>query len=196
MSILTPCVVFQSVKPVTVQIDVTHRFNQLREASRHLRNTCCESGNWEAEDFFGQIDRLLLEVLVLYPLLREHPTLPQDLIQRRDLDRYFRIQPSSEYGIPVMIARDSSTHCGYWDHPIITLKPTEAEISFLEIFDWDQVGFREMKFFMGRIDASAYPEIIGHRVLIECIYSKIFALVEKPLPALTPIPAAPQTPSP
>jgi hypothetical protein len=78
-------------------------------------------------------------------------------------------------GIPVMISRDKDVKGNrYWDHPITRLETDDAVIAFLEYFDWDQFSLIDFRYYLGTIiSSSKYPDIVGHQVLVETIYTKV-----------------------
>ncbi len=56
---------------------------------------------------------------------------------------------------------------GYWDHPIQRVKSDETDIRLISLFDWDEIGFRDMRYLRVRIVASPHKELIGRDALIE-----------------------------
>jgi hypothetical protein len=72
-----------------------------------------------------------------------------------------------------MINRDIPSS-GYWDYPVSTIKPDEAELHLLRYFDFDIVGYREYRYFEVSVRASAtYPEIVGRSALIEVEHARV-----------------------
>jgi len=156
--------------------DVTSFFETYRECARHLRNTYFstrENHDWNIIEDFQEVARILFQRLVLCRLVVERfcdghfePELESMVKDNRII-----IVPSSPR-MPVMISRDLSG--GYWDYPIGYLEPDDAQIAFREYFDWDECGLIDFRYYLGVIlSSSKYPEVIGHRVLIETIYGKV-----------------------
>ena len=152
-------------------IDVTKTFETYREASRHLRNTFFstrESGDWDVIEDFDAVDKVLFDRLVLGRILPNGGTIEDVAIRMNK----FLIEPSG-VGLSAMISRDAPAS-GYWDHPVGTLLPGEAELAFREYFDWDKHGLIDLRYYrVTVISSSKYPEIQGHDALIETIHAKI-----------------------
>jgi hypothetical protein len=56
---------------------------------------------------------------------------------------------------------------GYWDHPVQKVKSEEADLWLISFLDWDEIGFRDMRYLRVRIVASPNKELIGRDALIE-----------------------------
>jgi hypothetical protein len=56
---------------------------------------------------------------------------------------------------------------GYWDHPIQQIKAEGTDIRLISFFDWDEIGFRDMRYFRVRIVTCPNKEIEGRDALIE-----------------------------
>ena len=148
-----------------MNINVTSYFETYREAARHLRNTYFstrDTESWDVVDDFRVVDRLLFERLVLFRI----PT-GNISVTHQDIQSFrFRIHPNGS-GIPIMISRTVGSS-GYWDHSITSLLPNDAEIAFLEYFDWDQHALIDFRYYRCTIiDSVRHPEIRGHHALIQ-----------------------------
>jgi len=152
-------------------IDATKTFETYREASRHLRNTFFstrDSGDWDIIEDFDAVDKVLFDRLVLWRILPDGAVIDESAIQMNK----FLIEPSGA-GMSAMISRDAPAS-GYWDHPVDTLLPGDAELAFREYFDWDQHGLIDLRYYrVTVIGSTKYPEILGHDALIETIHTKI-----------------------
>ena len=72
-----------------------------------------------------------------------------------------------------MINRDVP-RSGYWDHPVSRVQPSEVELHLLRFFDFEQLGYRDYRYFEVIIHASAvYPDIIGRAALIEFDHARV-----------------------
>jgi hypothetical protein len=72
-----------------------------------------------------------------------------------------------------MINRDLP-RSGYWDHPVTSIKPRDAELNFLRYFDFDVQNYREFRYLEVSVCKSEpYPEIIGRAALIEVEYARV-----------------------
>ncbi len=62
-----------------------------------------------------------------------------------------RVVPKSDRKIPILINRDGGIdnpnyYSGYWDDPTNEFDGEEAEVSFVNYFDFDKIGRREMEY--------------------------------------------------
>ena len=63
---------------------------------------------------------------------------------------------------------------GYWDHPVKQITPGEAELHFVQCFDWnrlDYLDFRYYKVQIARFDA--HPDLVGREALIDRQHSVV-----------------------
>jgi hypothetical protein len=76
-----------------------------------------------------------------------------------------------------MVNREAVTQgCPYWDHPVNRVNSDEVELRFIDFFDWDQAGFVDFQYYLVRVESSSkYPQIVGHRALVEVGYAKVFS---------------------
>lgn len=158
--------------------DVTHLFDTYRECVRHLWNTyyrpSAEPGqDWDLRDEFVDVTRQIFSSLVLRPLeVFEVQLAPEYAAVPTPLPG-FRVVPVVDHGTPILINRDLPWS-GYWDYPISSVKPNEAELHLLTYFDFDKLGYREYRYFQVLIQASAtYPEIVGRSALIEVEHARV-----------------------
>jgi len=169
--------------------DVTHLFLIYRECVRHLWNTYFRplaepSVNWDLRDDFDTIARGIFSSLVLHPLaVFDHELAPEYSANPSALPG-FRIVPAAKGGTPIFINRDLP-RSGYWDHPVSRVRPDEVELHLLRFFDFDQLGYRDFRYFEVVVHASPkYPDIIGRAALIEVEHAKV--LLDKSNPPLEP----------
>jgi len=158
--------------------DVTHLFLTYRECVRHLWNTYFRSvaepsQNWDLRDEFDAIARSIFSSLVLRPLdVFDHELAPEYSADPPVLPG-FRIVPAVERGTPIFINRDLP-RSGYWDHPVSRVQPDEIEFDLLRFFDFDQLGYRDYRYFEVMVHASTkYPDIIGRAALIEVEHARV-----------------------
>jgi hypothetical protein len=115
-------------------IDATPLFTTYRECARHLWNTyfrpaVSADGDWDLRDDFERIASALFSCLVLGPLdVSDCELAPAYLSDPLPLPG-FRIVPSST-STPILINRDLPPS-GYWDYPVPTLGPEDAELQLL-----------------------------------------------------------------
>lgn len=86
---------------------------------------------------------------------------------------HLRVVPTTE--VPVMISRTPSGGT-YWDHPVDRLGPEDADMRFVDFFDFDQSGYVDFRYYLVSIESCArHPALQGHQALIDVTYAKIFA---------------------
>ena len=151
--------------------DVTRAINLYRECARNLWNlylheTISSRNEWDLSDEFDDICTLLFSSLVLVPnkcasykKSHSYDKNPQPL-------SCLRVVPSSEGGVPIQINREI-TRSAYWDFPLSIVKPVDVDLRLIDLFDFDLLGFRDLRFCQVRIIGSpTYPEIIGRDALL------------------------------
>ena len=85
---------------------------------------------------------------------------------------FVRVVPHVE--APAMISRVPGNH-GYWDHPVQKLGPEDADLRFIDFFDFGHAGHLDLKYFRVSIEGSVrHPNLAGHRALIEVQYADVF----------------------
>ena len=158
--------------------DVSLQFLTYRECVRHLWNTYFwsvaePSQNWDLRDEFDAIARSIFSSLVLRPLdVFEHELAPEYSADPSALPG-FRIVPAVEQGTPIFINRDLP-RSAYWDHPVSRVRPDEIELDLLRFFDFDQLGYRDYRYFEVMVHGSThYPDIIGRAALIEVEHARV-----------------------
>lgn len=143
-------------------------FDHYRVSARAVWNNAfwpiIDHTNWNYVDQFDEIKRILFDQLVLDRVGKDFPV--QNIF--RTPMAFFRVVPSWKSS-PVMIQNprpDKST--GYWDHPVNRLGPEDAEMHFLEYFDWNRLDFVDFEYYhamIARFDTR--PELVGREVLID-----------------------------
>ena len=162
--------------------DVTHLFSDYRECVRHLWNAYFRpvaeptqdwDVRWEVRDEFDAVARNIFSSLVLRPLHVFDSELSPASSPEPSVLPKFRIVPSEEQGTPIFINRNLP-RSGYWDHPISRVRPREVELHLLRFFDFDELGYREFRFYEVLVGASStYPDVIGRAALIEVANAKV-----------------------
>lgn len=169
--------------------NITAQILAYREAARHLWNAFLWKGeasgaltshaalhDWEA------LKQLLFTTLVLrasVPGDRASILLGEDRLGLSWLDPigFLKVVPRVE--CPVMISREPGRG-GYWDHPIGRLGPGDADLRFIDFFDWDQSGFLDFQYYLVAIESSVpHAALAGHRALVEVQYADVFIEVEE-----------------
>ncbi len=57
---------------------------------------------------------------------------------------------------------------GYWDDPVNTIKPGQAELLFIAYFDWNEMDYIDLRYYRAKIASfDAEPQLVGREALIE-----------------------------
>ena len=172
----------QTKRPIgtTVMKDVTTRLNSYRECIRHLWNTyfvdaaALASDKWAVRDEFDDACQMLFASLVVEPLGlaaasdARHMLSPSRSSDPQVLQWLHVVPKETPAGIPTMINRDPRQSDGYWDHPIDRVVRADVDLRFVHWFDFDELSFRDFRYYLVRVDSAAHREIVGRAALIEC----------------------------
>jgi len=155
-------------------------------------------GSFELEESFCRVEIDLFDALVAYPLdddvtkLASHMSSP-----KRSLPRY-RVELNAVKAAPMLINREYGKSSGYWDHRVAALASGEAELAFVEFFDFPSDAHRDYRYIMVEVLASEkYPDIIGHFALVDTELVRVFKAEQharQVSPGAAPI-ASPDEPS-
>lgn len=162
-------------EPQTEPQDVTAVFNHYRVSARAIWNTAFwpdpDLRHWDAVDQFDAIQRLLFDQLVLAKLDKEWPL---DQIFRQAIS-FFQIVPSSQE-VPIMIQNPRpGLGTGYWDHPVNSIKRGQAELLFIEYFDWNRMDYVDFRYHRVKISGfDAHPELVGREALMDCRNAAVY----------------------
>ncbi len=153
--------------PSSKSNDISNIFEHFRISSRAIWNTAfwpdADLHDWDSIEQFDEIQRILFGELVLGKCGREWP--PQDLF--RKAIPFFRVVPNGH--VPIMIQNPRSlTETGYWDHPLKEIKPEQAELQFIEYFDWNRMDYVDFLYYRVKIaNFEPQPDPTGREALIE-----------------------------
>lgn len=163
----------------TFMKDVTQILNVYRECVRNLWNTYFinqvkSEDAWDLFDEYDKICTVLFSSLVLYLLGRttykkapSNVRLPEPLL-------FLRVVPIADTGVPINISREKESST-YWDYPVTVVKPNDAQMRFIDFFDFDLLGFRDFKYCRVKIVASDLnPDLVAHDALLLCDHVKIY----------------------
>ena len=63
-----------------------------------------------------------------------------------------------------------------FDHPVNRIGSDEAELHFVEYFDWNRMDYIKLEFFRTKIVAfDGQPDLVGRDALVETGYVHVFA---------------------
>lgn len=149
--------------------DVSNIFDHYRISARTIWNTAfwpdADFQNWDSAEVFDEVKRILFGELVLAKLEKEWPV--------ADIFKvpipFFHIVPSISHGTPIMIQNPRPDRPrGYWDHPVNSVSPGEAELHFLAYFDWDEMDYVDFRYYLVKLATfETHPELVGREALIE-----------------------------
>jgi len=165
-------------------MDVTSRMNGFRECVRHLWNVDflplveAARDRWDLRDGFDDVCSLLFASLVVDPLGAALPpsvgrTLAPDRTAGAPALPWLRVVPNGPAGVPIMINRDPLSDQGYWDHPVHRVSETDVDLRMVRWFDFDVLGFRDLRYYLVRIQGATDPDLTGRAALIECEYTRV-----------------------
>jgi hypothetical protein len=86
---------------------------------------------------------------------------------------HLHVVPTTE--VPVMISRTPSGGT-YWDHAVDRLGAEDADLRYIDFFDFDQLGYLDFRYYLVHIESSArHPALAGHQALVDVAHAKVFA---------------------
>jgi hypothetical protein len=164
--------------------DVTHRLSSYRECVRHLWNMHylallpTSPDRWELRDQFDDVccslfGALVVEPLGLAPVADATRILSPERESSPQILRWLHVVPSADGGVPIMINRDPTAGSGYWDHPIDRVGPSDVDLRLVRWFDFDQLAFRDFKYYFARVESSRHDDLVGRAALIDCEYARV-----------------------
>jgi len=156
--------------------EITDLFDHYRVVARSIWNTGFwsdpELRDWDSRDQFEQIARLLFKALVVARVEGGHccdlNSLPPD--------HTYHVVPLDPGPVPIMIERPrEGDRNHYWDDPVNKIKAADAELHFLNHFDWDEMAYIDFQYYRVRIAAfPSQPHLVGRDALIEHQHAKVF----------------------
>ena len=160
--------------------DVTHLFSTYRECVRHLWNTYFRTvagpvtvKDWDVQWEFDTVARAIFSSIVLRPVGLFDYDLSLGWPHEPSALPGFRVVPDGFYGARILINRDLPRG-GSWNHPVSLVRPDDVELHLLSLFDFDELGFRDYRYFEVLIHSSpTYPDIVGRVALIEVCHAKV-----------------------
>jgi hypothetical protein len=148
--------------------DVTDVMNHYRIVARSVWNLgfwpLQELRNWDSRDQFDQIKALLFKAFVETRVTEGHWCNLANVPEHKYL-----VVPSDPGPVPVMIHRPREGDLNrYWDDPVDKLRSSDAELHFIDYFDWDKMNYAEFRYYRVRIvDFPLQLHLVGREALIE-----------------------------
>jgi hypothetical protein len=163
--------------------DVTAPLRTYRECVRHLWNTHflellpVAQDPWGLRDQFDDICSALFGALVVERLgLASGASSDRILSPNCDPPAvlgWLRVVPSGDCGAPIMINRERASDSSYWDHPIRRVGSSDVDLRLVHWFDFDELSFRDFKYYLVRIVASPFEDLVGRAALLDCEYASV-----------------------
>ena len=164
--------------------NVTPRLRSYRECARHLWNTyfldpvAGSSDKWALRDQFDDVcaalfGALVVEPLGLAPVADAASILSPSRTRDPRVQRWLRVVPNAPAGVPIMINRDPLQSDGYWDHPLRRVTANEVDLRLVHWFDFDELAFRDFRYYLVRAVAASREDVVGRAALIECEYTDV-----------------------
>ncbi len=153
--------------------DVTQILNRYRECVRNLWNIYFINHgsltvDWDLADEYERICTKLFTLLVLNRVGKNEHSKSLVFNQSSEPLSFFRVVPSAEGGVPIQVSRERNDFT-YWDYPIKSIKPDEADMRFIDFFNFGLLDFREFKYCRVRIVGSKVnADLVGRDALLEC----------------------------
>jgi hypothetical protein len=156
-------------------LDVTELVAKYRIALRFLWNSCIFADparrHWDAVESW---DRLKLPI---------YNCLISDALDIDDAGQtfgeHFHVKPSSgidQYGLLLInISEPTGSTSGVWSQYKKPITAADADLTLVDTFDWAQLQYRDLHYFMVRIKSFAPDEtMVGRYALVEAAMSAVF----------------------
>ena len=110
-----------------------------------------ELQSWNSWEQFEQLKKGLFQALVVARLQDD-----QCCGQTGSEGQPYRVVPVEPGPVPIMIERPrEGDRNRYWDDPVGEIKPSDAELEFLDYFDWNSMGYVDFQYY--RVRVAAFP---------------------------------------
>jgi hypothetical protein len=164
--------------------DVTDILQSYRECVRHLWNANYlnllpnTQDQWGLRDNFDDACSILFGALVVdrIGLSSAHDAAHLLSPNRRPSPpplAWLRVVPLADCRAPILINRDITADSGYWDHPVKRVSSQDVELRLVHWFDFDELNFRDFKYYLVRILSSRIEGLAGRAALIESDYARV-----------------------
>ncbi len=169
-------------------MNITERINDFREAARHVWNThfrheAEQNQDWDLRDAFSEVYVALFNSIVRVALPDSAPSIPHLWDPERNVLPEYRVTGQADR-LPLMINRDKPAS-GNWDHQTKYVESSAVDLRLVALFDWDNVGFREFRYFRVRIVLSDNPDLVDRDALAEVGHCTIEYVEKQETPTST-----------
>lgn len=129
--------------------------------------------NWDSWDRFQQVKNLLFNALVVARVgeiecCGDLATVPRPI---------YRVIPLDPGPVPIMIHKPREGERNvYWDDPVNKIKAGDAELHFVDYFDWNKMAYVDFRYYRVRIaEFTAHPDLVGREALLDHEHARVFA---------------------
>lgn len=166
---------------IAYKLDITESFSRYREAARHIWNTAFRVApvNFDDRDSFSRVASELFKAIVLDPIGLGDVRLSEMSNPAPSHFAKIAVVPSADR-IPILVNRETKEAHGYWDDPVNQLGRDEADLRFVQFFDWDELGARDFEYVLVRIVSwHSHPHLVTRYALVEYTTVKFRLLVHE-----------------
>ena len=163
--------------------DITETMLMFRECARNLWNAhlhphAPQGDPWDFQDSYQDILVKLFSMFMAGGKKTEDLAISPSYSRRNEPLNAIRIVPCPGHGVPVHINREVPAS-GYWDHPMERVTSEDADLRFIDFFDFDVLEFHEFEYYRVRIVHSASrADIIGRDALTKVRHTTAFIVTE------------------
>ncbi|MBI3987913.1 MAG: hypothetical protein HY343_13395 [Lentisphaerae bacterium] len=163
-------------------MDITDQMDSFREAARHLWNVYFwrdaeRDGSWNLRDAFSEVYVALFNSIVRFHLPESAPPIPHLWDPGKTVLAQYQVVGNFDR-LVLMINRDKPAS-GYWDHPTQYVLSSAVDLRLIALFDWDQLGFRDFRYFRVRIIKADDPDLVDRDALAEAADCRVEYVEEK-----------------
>ena len=158
-------------------IEITQLLIDYRDCVRNLWNNCfikqlLKRDKWDLSDEYERICSSIFSSIVLSPLGYHNEKKALGYDQYPKPISFLHIITTGE--VPVQINRDLKS-TGYWDYPIRSVHSDSVKMLFIDFFDFDVLGHKELEFYrINIIEAPKNRDLIGRDALLRVKHAKVY----------------------
>ena len=155
---------------------ITDRIENFREAARHIwnlhfRQEAVRNQNWDLRDAFSEVYVALFKAMVCFDLPGQAPCIPHLYDPEQTVLMPYRVVGNSQL-LTLMINRTKPAS-GYWDHSTKYVASKAVDLRLITLFDWDNLGFKDFRYFRVRIIKADDPDLVERDALAEVCHCSV-----------------------
>ena len=121
--------------------------------------------DWDVRDAYSEVYVALFNAMVKHHLPAEAASIPHLWSKESEMTAQYRVETELE-DLSILINRDLDAG-SYWDHPTKRVRSDSTKLGLVGTFDWDEVGFRDFRYFRVTILEAEDQELVGRDALVE-----------------------------